>query len=884
MAALTFENVDKERLTPLMLQYVEEKESRPDCLIFMRLGDFYEVFFDDAVLVARELELKLTGRDCGLDERAPMCGVPHHAVDKYLKRLLDRGYKIAICEQVEDPAEAKGLVAREVVRVLTPGTQLDPDSLDAHKYSIICSVLEEDGAYGIAACDLASGHFECSDLLGEQAESHLFDEMERLLPVEFVVNERFSRNKKFIDYCTRKQITLSVLPDSAFSSKKASEFGIKFGEKDLLWYRSSAGLIYYLQDTQGTLPTHFGEIKPYRFRDFMILDRAARANLELTETLRDRKRRGSLLWAIDHCKTAMGSRCLRHWLEQPLINITEIKRRQDAVAFLKDNFMVRRSLTEALYGLYDMERLSGRIASFNVSPRDLVSLRDALRRLPEFHLLLQGVETAALNAIAGSIHALPELEDTLSRALVDEPPIQISEGGLIRDGYNEERDELAQMSLHGQEYILQFEAEEREKTGIKNLKVGYNRVAGYYIEILKSQTDRVPEEYHRRQTLTNSERYITPELKDYEEKILTANQKLKSLEYELFVELRETVAEYLDEIQETARALARLDAFISLAEVAEQNNYCRPDLTEESIIKISQGRHPVVEQILGTGDFVPNDIEFNSDDQRIMILTGPNMSGKSTFMRQVALICILAQCGSFVPADSAVIGICDQIFTRVGASDDVSGGQSTFMVEMSEVATILTEATPRSLLILDEIGRGTSTSDGLSIAWAVVEYLADPAFVGARTMFATHFHELIDLSKTQKGVFNAHVEVARRQGEIVFMHQIKEGGTDQSYGIEVSKLAGVPVPVVDRAREIMAVLEKANKKERRQIRKDAQPMDGQVGLFQQAQSVKLADEIIERIADSDPNAMSPIEAYSLLLDLKKLLERQERMRQEEDNV
>lgn len=882
MSTLRFENIDKERLTPLMRQYVEEKESRPDCLIFMRLGDFYEVFFDDAVLTARELELKLTGRDCGLEERAPMCGVPHHAVDKYLNRLLERGYKIAICEQVEDPAEAKGLVAREVVRVLTPGTQLDPDTLDANKYSIICAVLEEDGAYGIAACDLSSGHFETSDLLGIQAESHLFDEIERFSPVEFVVNEKFAQNYRFMDYCTRKQITVSRLPDSSFTSMKASEFGIKYDEKDLLWHRSSAGLIYYLQDTQGMVPTHFGEIKPYRFRDYMILDRAARVNLELTETLRDRKRRGSLLWAVDHCKTAMGSRNLRQWLEQPLLNISQIRRRQDAVAFLKDNFMIRRSLADALYGLYDMERLSGRIASFNVSPRDLVSLRDTLSRLPEFHELLEEIETDALKAIAGEIHALPELEDMLSRALPDDPPIQIMDGGLIRDGYDVTRDELANIALHGQEYILQLEAEERERTGIKNLKVGYNRVAGYYIEVLKSQSDKVPENYRRRQTLTNSERYLTPELKEYEEKILTANQKLKSLEYEIFISIRETVAQYLEKIQTTARALARLDALISLAEVAERHNYCRPRLTEESILKITQGRHPVVEQILGASDFVPNDIELNTNDQRIMLLTGPNMSGKSTYMRQVALICILAQCGGFVPADSAVIGICDQIFTRVGASDDVSGGQSTFMVEMSEVATILTQATPHSLLILDEIGRGTSTADGLSIAWAVVEYLADTTFIGARSMFATHFHELIELSQTQKGVFNAHVDVAKRGGEIVFLHQIKSGGTDQSYGIEVSRLAGVPVPVVDRAREIMAVLEKANKRERRQIRKDAQPMDGQLGLFAQAQSVKLADEIIERLADSDPNAMSPIEAYSLLLDLKQLVEKQERMRQEED--
>lgn len=882
MNTLTFENTDKERLTPLMRQYVEEKEERPDCLIFMRLGDFYEVFFDDAVLVARELELKLTGRDCGLDERAPMCGVPHHAVDKYLKRLLERGYKIAICEQVEDPAEAKGLVAREVVRVLTPGTQVDPESLESHRYSIICCVLEEDGSYGIAACDLSSGHFETSDLLGEQAESHLFDEIERFAPVEFVVNELFSKNKKFVDYCTRKQITVSTLPDSSFSSQKASEFGLDFGEQDLLWHRCSAGLIDYLQDTQGMVPTHFGEIKAYRFRDYMILDRAARANLELTETLRDRKRRGSLLWAMDRCKTAMGSRNLRQWLEQPLISIAQIEQRQDAVAFLHDNFMSRRSLSEALYGLYDMERLSGRIASFNVSPRDLVSLRDALQRLPAFHNLLDGIATDALQEIAGNIHSLPVLQDKLCRALVDEPPLQILDGGLIRDGYDEKRDKLAKIALHGQEYILQLEKEERDKTGIKNLKVSYNRVAGYYIEVLKSQTDKVPKHYRRRQTLTNSERYITPELKEYEEKILTANQKLKSLEYQLFISLREKVAEYLDQIQATARALAKLDTLISLAEVAERHNYCRPKLTEKSIVKISQGRHPVVEQIIGFSEFVPNDINLNSDDQRIMVLTGPNMSGKSTYMRQVALITILAQCGSFVPADSAVIGICDQVFTRVGASDDVSGGQSTFMVEMSEVASILTQATPRSLLILDEIGRGTSTADGLSIAWAVVEFLADPTFVGARTMFATHFHELIELSKTQKGVFNAHVDVAKRSGEIVFLHQIKAGGTDRSYGIEVSKLAGVPLPVVDRAREIMAVLEKNKNKERRQIRRDALPMDGQLGLFAQAQSVKLADEIIERIAGSDPNAMSPIQAYSLLLDLKQMVERQERMRQEKE--
>jgi len=875
--ALTFDNVDRTRLTPMMLQLIEQKEKYPDCLIFFRLGDFYELFFDDAITAARELELALTARDCGLDERAPMCGVPHHAADSYLKRLLSRGYKVAICDQVEDPATAKGLVARDVVRVVTPGTQMDPESLDARAFQYLCCVCRESDAFGLAACDLSSGRFETTEFLSSNAEAQLFDELSRLNPVEFVVNEAFANDRRFQNYLERQAVTCTVLHDGAFSSDSARAFGLTFSDNDILWPRASSALFTYLSETQKRTPGQIRDIRPYKIHEYMVLDRSTRFNLEITETIRDRKRRGSLLWAIDRTKTAMGGRLLRSWLEQPLINRTAILRRQNSVAALYERFMLRESLQEALIGLYDIERLSGRIASGSVSPRDLAALRGTLERIPSLLSLLETEEEAGLSVLREKIYLMPELTDLLNRAIVDDPPLVITDGGIIRDGYNGDVDELRDITIHGRDYILSLEAKEREETGIRNLKVGYNRVFGYYYEVSKGQLDKVPEHYTRRQTLVNAERFITPELKEKEDKIIGAEHKLKTLEHELFSVVRETVSTYLPKLQSTAEGIATLDVLLSFANVAERHRYCRPTILEDDTLVIENGRHAVVERILsGENDFVANSLELNGDDKRLMILTGPNMSGKSTYMRQVALIVLLAQAGSFVPADSASIGIVDRIMTRAGASDDLTGGQSTFMVEMSEMAAILDQATPRSLLILDEIGRGTGTSDGLSIAWSVMEYIADTRLLGARTLFATHYHELIDLGNTLPGVFNCHVDVSEQDGDIVFLHRVRPGGADNSYGIDVAKLAGMPDVVVVRAKELMEQIER-NKGERRSlVKRSARNMDGQLDLFSEAYAVRIADTIIERLEEADVDHMRPVDAYSLLIDLKDLATKRKR--------
>ncbi|MGI6157459.1 MAG: DNA mismatch repair protein MutS [Saccharofermentanales bacterium] len=875
--SLTFDNVDIDRLTPMMRQLVEEKKRYPDCLIFFRLGDFYELFFDDALTASRELELALTGRECGLEERAPMCGVPHHAADNYVKRLLSRGYKVAVCDQVEDPATAKGLVERQVVRVLTPGTQTDPQSLIADQFQYLCAIGQFSHAYGLAACDVSSGRFETTEMLSGEAEAELFDELARLNPVEFVVNATFAENRRFQIWIERNERTMTVLPDDVFTLDAARDRGLEFDEGALVWPRASAALLAYLEATQKQMPKHLQKIRPYTVHAFMQLDRATRFNLELTETIRDRKRRGSVLWAIDRTKTAMGGRLLRAWLEQPLIDRSAILGRQRSVEALYDSFMLRTSLQEALTGLYDIERLSGRIASGTVTPRDLVALREALGRLPNVKGLLADVGEAGLTEVADSVHCLTPLYDELCAAIAEDPPTVITEGGIFKRGYDRTMDELFDLNRHGKDTILGMEAREREATGIKNLKVGYNRVFGYYYDVSRGQLDKVPDYFIRKQTLVNSERFITPELKEKEDRILSADQKLKSLEYERFVALRSDVAQHLPELQTTARALARLDVLLSLAETAERNDYHRPDIYDDERLIIRGGRHAVVEQTLPrAGDFVKNDLVLNGDDRRTMILTGPNMSGKSTYMRQAAIIVLLAQMGSFVPAASAEIGIVDRVMTRVGASDDLAGGQSTFMVEMSEVAAILEQATPKSFLILDEIGRGTGTIDGLAIAWAVIEFIADRKLLGARALFATHYHELIALGKELDGVFNEHVDVAEQDGDIVFLHEIRPGGAGDSYGIDVAALAGVPASVVDRAREIMAQLESSGQRRRNVVRRAARPMDGQQDLFSGAQSVKLADEIVERLDTADVDNMRPVEAFGLLIDLKQLARRHRR--------
>ncbi|NLZ67109.1 MAG: DNA mismatch repair protein MutS [Clostridiaceae bacterium] len=881
--SLTFDEVDVHALTPMMRQHFEIKAQHPDCLIFFRLGDFFELFFDDALTASRELEIALTGRDCGLSERAPMCGVPHHAADQYIKRLLSRGYKVAVCDQVEDPALAKGLVDRQVVRVITPGTQTDPEGVESRAYQYICSVFQMSRAFGFAACDLSSGRFETSELLSAEAEDQLFDELSRLKPVEFVVNEIFSKNKRFKEHIERLQITSTVLPNDIFDIRDAERRGLKFTASELLWPRASTALLYYLESTQMTSPDQIGEIQPFTVRDYMLLDRATRLNLELVETIRDRKRRGSLLWAIDRTKTSMGSRLLRAWIEQPLIDRDKIEKRQSSVAAFHDDYRLRSSLQEALTGLYDIERLSARIASGQVNPRDLSALRTALRRLPNIKELLDREEEPGIARLSEEIFTLPELCDLLESAIVDDPPVLITDGGIIRRGFNAHVDELLDVSLHGKDYILSLEAKERETTGIRNLKIGYNRVFGYYFDITKSQLSKTPDHFQRLQTLANSERFATPELKELESKIVGAEQRRKSLEYELFSDIRSTVTSSLAPLQSTARALAMLDVLLSLAETAERQRYCRPTLTSDRRLNIKKGRHPVVELMMSQGqDFVANDLNMDGDERRLMILTGPNMSGKSTYMRQTALIVLLAQIGSFVPAESAEIGIVDRIMTRVGASDDLGAGQSTFMVEMSEVASILNNATVRSLLILDEVGRGTGTADGLSIAWSVIEYIADPMLLGARALFATHYHELIDLGSQLPGTFNCHVDVAKDKGEIIFLHVIRDGGTDDSYGIEVARLAGVPDSVVLRASEIMEQLEKSRRHRRKVVRQTSRQMDGQQDLFSKAQSVRTANDIVQRLRETDVDILRPVDAFGMLIDLKALAERHDRQQGEGD--
>lgn len=866
---LTFDQIDREKLTPMMQQYVGEKEKRPDCLIFYRLGDFYELFFDDAILASKELELALTGRECGLDERCPMAGVPHHAADNYIMRLVGRGYKVAIVEQVEDAAEAKGLVKREVVKIITPGTLTDQGFLDEDKYLYLASIYQKDDYFGLSVCDITTGLFKTCEITYGATIPKLFDELAKYQPSEIICNQEFADSRACQDLLKREDITMTVLEDSSFQLESIERYSeiIEFNGVFTLWAAASAALLNYIEETQFQLPIEINKIKPYQPDEFMVLDQNTRRNLELTETLRDRKRKGSLLWAIDRTQTSMGARLLRFWLEQPLLDIDSITKRQNAIEALLNDFIHRQELREHLNGIYDLERLSGRIALGQVNARDLMSLITVLGKIKPLKEILTYFENPYLQALNQQLQDLAELRELLESAIADEPPITIKEGNIIRKGYDERVDAFRDAAENSKQWILDFETKERERTGIKSLKVGYNRVFGYYIDIRKTNLDSVPEEYIRRQTLTNSERYITEELKEMEDQILGAEQKLISLEYHLFCKLRTITISYISALKINAEALSQVDVLSSLAQLAEMENYCKPDLSNDCFLKISNGRHPVVEQTLDHGDFVPNDLFLDREEYTVMILTGPNMSGKSTYMRQVSLIVLLAQVGSFVPADSAEIGITDRIFTRVGASDDLAAGQSTFMVEMNEVAQIMRNASERSLLILDEIGRGTSTYDGLSIAWSVIEHVVDPNYINARTLFATHYHELTDLADSTIGVFNCHISAKEKDGSIVFLHQIEPGCAGQSYGIEVAKLAGVPDSIVERSREIMFQLEKDNHGKRLIVRKSARPLDGQLDLFSAAQNFKQSNKVIEKLANIDMDYVSPVDARKILEEL-----------------
>ncbi len=864
-------DLDMDKLTPMMRQYLEQKEQWPDCILFFRLGDFYEMFFDDALTASRDLDLALTGRDCGQNERAPMCGVPYHAADSYISRLINQGHKVAICEQVEDPSQSKGIVRREVIRVITPGTVTDPALLDDKKNNYLMAVYALKSYFGIAVADLTTGSFEATSLITGATCDRLEAEIARFMPAEVLCNQEFLDSAVSETLKLRYDLTTTVCPDDDWSLEKAEEAFPEADHQEALWTQAAAALISYLTRTQRVRPGHLRPVEVYHLSDYMNLDPTARRNLELTETLRDKTRKGSLLWAIDRTLTSAGGRLLRRWVEQPLLSISLINRRQAAVADLTTHFMFRQELRDHLNGMHDLERLTGKIALASVNARDLLALAATLGKLPSIRdLVLQQAEDPWLQELARTIDPLQELAELLTSAISQDAPISVREGGLIHAGYNAEVDRLREAAVDGKNWIIDLESRERENTGIKSLKVRYNRIFGYYIEVTRSNLSQVPEHYIRKQTMANGERYFTPELKEIEDTILGAEQKVLALEYELFCDLRDQVGRHLDTLQGNASALAVLDVVQGLAELAERDNYCRPELSLSDELMISQGRHPVVEKTLEPGGFVPNDLEMNRQDLRVMILTGPNMAGKSTFMRQIAQIVLLAQIGSFVPAASARIGLADRIFTRVGASDDLASGQSTFMVEMAEVAQILRHATSRSLLILDEIGRGTSTYDGLSIAWSVIEYIADQQALGSRTLFATHYHELTDLEQVLPGVFNCHVEIREKDGEVILLHQISRGGSDESYGIEVARLAGVPSAVVERARELLIQLEKDNMgRQRLKIRHHTRPMDGQIDLFSSSAAMQKADKIIQRLQTLDVPTLTPLDALNLLSDLQR---------------
>ena len=858
-------------LTPMMQQYMEVKSKYKDCILFYRLGDFYEMFFDDALTASRELELTLTGRDCGLSERAPMCGVPYHAVETYLDRLIEKGYKVAICEQMEDPALAKGLVQRDVIRVVTPGTVIESGMLDERSNNFLLSVCFSGEKAGLAFADVSTGEFFVHQV--EDAGRTLADEVTRISPVEIIASDLV----RLREYVNRDDLSMSERPGTTFQYQNASETLCKhFHLQDLsplgltdeyrLAAQAAGALMRYLDETQKNALEHITELRIYQGGDTMLLDRNTRRNLELTESLRSRTKKGSLLWLMDKTSTAMGGRLMRSWIEQPLVNREEILRRLDAVEEFTSQHVLTMTLSEELQGVYDVERLLSKVSYKSLNARDCLSLCASLKKVPGIRNLLSGAQSQGVQAVYALLDPLEDLTGLLERAIHPDAPPVISEGGIIRDGYSAILDEYRSAATNGKQWIVDLEAKEREATGIKNLRIQYNRVFGYYIEVTKSYYDMVPMRYQRRQTLANSERYITPELREIEQKIVGAQEQSVRLELQLFTEIREKIAGEIVRIQHTAQGLKTLDALLSLAKVAVSNHYVRPEITQDGSLEIIEGRHPVVEQTMQEGGFVPNDAVMDQDQARMLIITGPNMAGKSTYMRQVALITLMAHLGSFVPAKSAKIPIVDRIFTRVGASDDLASGQSTFMVEMSETAYILRNATRHSLIILDEIGRGTSTFDGLAIAWAVVEYLCDPARVGAKTLFATHYHELSELEGHVEGVQNYCISVKEHGEDVIFLRKIVRGGADKSFGIHVARLAGVPHPVLVRAHEIQARLEVSdvNKIGQNILEEGTARENEQVSLFDVGKT-----EIINELQNLDVMALTPIDAMNKLFLLRE---------------
>ncbi len=863
-------------LTPMMKQYFEIKNKCRDYIVFYRLGDFYEMFYEDALLASRELELTLTGRDCGQEERAPMCGVPYHAYENYVGRLVRKGYKVAICEQVEDPKSAKGIVKREIVRMITPGTVIDASMLDENRNNFLACAYGSTGAYGICFCDISTGEVFVTELQNDTASQELFSEFGRFVPREVLLGGTCTDHANLQAFIEKRlEGIFSVLPEENFEIERANTLVCQQFHLDNLESVGLAdfpvalcalgGLLAYLEETQKSSMANLNTLNVYQQGQYMELDLTARRNLELCETMRGKEKRGSLLWVIDKTKTAMGSRLIRQWLEKPLLNPIHIQKRQAAIQALADDVVTRDALGHELKQIFDMERLIGRVVYGSANCRDLCALQAAMTHLPQIYELTAGSQTLLLRELHQRLDMLEDVSMRIVSALIDEPPVSIREGGFIRAGYSEEVDHLRDLASGGKGEIAAIEQRERETTGIRNLKIGYNRVFGYYLEVSKSNLDAVPEHYIRKQTLTNCERYITEELKNLERTVLGAQERLTSLEYELFCQLRESIAAQVHRIQRTAQALANFDVLCALAELACENHYVCPEVDFSGRIEIKDGRHPVVEKMLDGSFFVPNDTNLNNKTDRIAIITGPNMAGKSTYMRQVALIVILAQMGSFVPASAAHIGIADRVFTRVGASDDLASGQSTFMVEMSEVADILKQATKNSLLILDEIGRGTSTYDGMSIARAVVEFVADKKKLGARALFATHYHELTALEDLMDGVHNYNIAVKKRGDDITFLRKIVRGGADDSYGIEVAKLAGVPNAVIRRAKAILTDLE--SKMPKIEVHAVAQA--------EEEPQITMADlgsnAAAERLRAMQIDTMTPIEALNALYELKKLV-------------
>ena len=865
-------------LSPMMQNYLETKKQYNDCMLFYRLGDFYEMFFDDAIVASRELEITLTSRACGLEEKAPMCGVPYHAVDIYISRLIAKGYKVAICEQLEDPKKAKGIVKRDVIRVVTPGTVIEANMLEEKRNNYIMSIVKKGIHYGLAICDISTGDFFATQIkLQSNNFEKLLDEYARYTPAEIVVNNAMGNSEKELNILKDRNNTfITIREDNTFSKDDKTILNLytvvdgfekvkeEFDDEELIVLAIN-GLLNYFTETQKVKLEHINKIQVYEVRKYMALDINARRSLELTERMRDKSKKGTLIWVLDKTSTPMGGRLLRRWINDPLLDIHEIKDRLDAVSEFKNDIILRGDVTDILKKVYDIERLAGKIAYGNVNARELVSLKNSLKNIPSLKQILSNAKSNMLKGLYEKLDGLKDIYELIDKAIVEDPPISIKEGGIIKSGFSTEIDEYRKASTEGKNWIIALEAKEKEKTGIKNLKVGYTRVFGYYIEITKSFLKQVPDNYIRKQTLTNAERFITEELKQIEDKILGSEEKVINLEYDEFTKIRDKIASNIERLQTTASAVANIDVLSNFATIAEDNNYVYPEVNEEDIIDIKGGRHPVIEKMVDDGIFVENDTYLDCNENRVAIITGPNMAGKSTFMRQVAIITLMAQIGCFVPAESARIGIVDKIFTRVGASDDLSSGQSTFMVEMNEVANILKNATPKSLVILDEIGRGTSTYDGLSIAWAVAEYIADKEKIGCKTLFATHYHELLELEEKVEGIKNYHIAVKEKGEDIIFLRKILEGGTDESYGIHVAKLAGVPKNVVTRANKILRSLEKGGVKIKEEKEQKKQ-VEGQFDLF----SLKLAD-ISHELDKINVNELTPIDALNTLVRLKEML-------------